>query len=100
MAKVDRVAIALNLPKMLDKGLYYLKAVAADGSGLYEERNFRMGGRSYRVRLADGTERDWTYIGNLGRVSAKPAPVGEWLWLSEKHEDEMHARIREARSCA
>ena len=68
-----------NHPAML-KGIgdYHLIAVAKDGAALYESRNWRMGGRTWRVRLADGTERNAT--------SGRPKPPGGGRWQIYREE--------------
>lgn len=74
----------MDHPNMLPKGLYHLVATNAAGYALYEERNWRMGGRSYRIRTPEGEVRDGTDYGHLGRVKPKAAPEGgRWRWMKE-----------------
>lgn len=75
---------ALNtLPRMLPKHhLYYLVATARGNTGLYEFRNYRMGGKLYKVLLLDGeTVRDWNAYPVNASNRPKPAPIGRWRWL-------------------
>lgn len=78
----DRLTKEFGLPTMLPKektSLYFLVAVANDGSALYEDRNWRMGGRYFKIRLADGvvvSGNDW----GRERIRPKKPATGRWNW--------------------
>lgn len=67
-------------PGMIDG--YYLVATDKDDNGLYAYRNWRMGGRSYKVRLVSGVVKQWgDYAVGSGRARPNPPPAGgRWKW--------------------
>ena len=61
--------------------LHVQVATARDGSILYCDRDWRMGGRDYRVKLPDGRIVNGTNLepGKVGRA-LPPPNGGRWSW--------------------
>ena len=68
-------------PSMSDT--YYLVATDSAGNGLFAWRNWRVGGRHYRMRSQDGSMRDWETFDKQGRTRPKPPTRGRWSWDQE-----------------
>ena len=71
-------------PQMID--LYHLVATDRDGNALYGYRNWRMGGRSFKLRTPEGIVRSWDDWTARGKTVARKAPAGRWSWNEDGRE--------------
>jgi len=68
-------------------GHFHLVATDTAGNALYGWRNWRVGGRHFKVRLTDGTERDWDAWTKAGQTKpAAPPAGGRWAWDADMKE--------------
>ena len=67
-------------------GQFHLVAVDREGNALYAWRNFRVGGRSFRLRRPDGRSMSWDAWDRQGRTRPRTAPAGRWSWNQDFKE--------------